>query len=88
MSETSNGFTDGQATISCLKEDAQYRFLGAPERLLQEEKLALDTAARAYLQRISVTWSSPLSEKNKNGYQPACVAGVVISHVVAAMVCN
>ena len=65
MPETSNGFTDGQATINCLKEDAQYRFLGTSERLLQEEKLALDIAARAYLQRLSVIWSSPLSDKNK-----------------------
>ncbi|PFX17665.1 hypothetical protein AWC38_SpisGene17993 [Stylophora pistillata] len=65
VSETSNGFTDGQAAINCLKEDAQYRFLGTPECLLQEDKLALDIAARAYLQRLSVIWSSPLSDKNK-----------------------
>ena len=65
VSESSNGFTYGQATIKCLKEDAQYRFLVTPERLLQEEKLALDIAARAYLQRLSVIWSSPLSNKNK-----------------------
>ena len=65
VSETSNGFTDGQASINCLNEDAQYRFLGTPEHLLQEEKLALDIAARAYLQRLSVIWSSPLSDKNK-----------------------
>ena len=65
MSETSNGFTDGQATINCLKEDAQYRFVGTPERRLQEEKLALDIAAHAYLQRLSVIWSRPLLDKNK-----------------------
>ena len=65
MSETSNGFTDGQAAINCLKEDAQYRFLGTPEHLLREEKLALDIIARAYLQRLSVLSSSPLSDKNK-----------------------
>ena len=41
VSETSNGFTNGQATINCLKEDAKYRFLGTLERLLQEEKLKL-----------------------------------------------
>ena len=65
VSETSNGFTDGQASINCLKEDAQYRFLGTPERLLQEEKLAPDIAARTYLQKLSVIWSSPLSDKSK-----------------------
>ena len=65
MSETSNGFTDGQATINCLKEDAQYHFVGTPERRLQEEKLALDIAAHAYQQRLSVIWSRPLLDKNK-----------------------
>ena len=54
MSETSNGLTDGQATINCLKKDEQYRFPGIPERLLQEEKLALHIAPCAYLQRLSV----------------------------------
>ena len=54
MTETSDGFTDGQTTINCLKVDAQYHFLGAPDRLLQEEKLALNIAARAYLKRLSV----------------------------------
>ena len=43
-----DGFTDGQTTINCLKKDGQYRFRGTLERLLQEEKLALDIAARAY----------------------------------------
>ena len=87
VSETSNGFTDGQATINCLKEDAQYRFLGTPERLLQEEKLALDIAARAYLQRLSVIWSSHLSDKIKVTATKQHV-GVAISHVFTVMVCN
>ena len=65
VSETSNGLTDGQATINCLKKDEQYRFPGIPERLLQEEKLALHIAPCAYLQRLLVIWSSPLSNKNK-----------------------
>ena len=64
VSETFNSFTDGQATINCLKEDAQYHFLGTAERLLQEEALALDIAAPAYLQRLSVIWCSPLSDKS------------------------
>ena len=41
-----------------------YRFLEAPEQLLQEEKLALQRAAKTYLQRLSVIWSSPLSDTN------------------------
>ena len=35
VSEISDGFKEGQTTISFLKEDAQYRFLDAPERLLK-----------------------------------------------------
>ena len=85
--ETSNGFTDGQATINCLKKDVQYRFLGIPERLLQEEKLALDIAARAYLHRLSLIWSSPLSDRNKVTATKQHV-GVAISHVVTVIVCN
>ena len=47
--------------IDSLKGDATYRFLGAPERLLQEEKLALQRTSETYLQRLLVIWSSPLS---------------------------
>ena len=39
------GLKSGEAVIDSLKEDTTYRFLGAPERLLQEEKLALQCTA-------------------------------------------
>ena len=55
------GFKSGEMVIGSLKGDAAYRFLGAPERLLQEEKLALQRTTKTYLQRLSVIWSSPLS---------------------------
>ena len=55
----------GQTTIDCLKEDSHYQFLGAPEQLLQEEKLALKNAANTFLKRLSVIWSSPLSDSNR-----------------------
>ena len=55
----------GETVIDSLKEDTTYRFLGAPERLLQEEKLALQCTSKTYLQRLSVIWSSPLSDTNK-----------------------
>ena len=35
------GFKSGQLVIDSPKEDANYRFLGAPGWLLQEERLAL-----------------------------------------------
>ena len=59
------GFKSGETVINSLKEDTTYRFLGAPERLLQEEKLALHCTSKTYLQRLSVIWSSPLSDTNR-----------------------
>ena len=59
------GFKSGETLIDSLKEDTTYRFLGAPERLLQEEKLALQCTSKTYLQRLSVIWSSPLSDTNR-----------------------
>ena len=59
------GFKSGETVIDSLKKDTTYRFLGAPEQLLQEEKLALQRATKTYLQRLSVIWSSPLSDTNR-----------------------
>ena len=52
------GFKSGEMVIYSLKGDATYRFLGAPKRLLQDEKLALQRSTKTYLQRLSVIWSS------------------------------
>ena len=41
------------------EEDSHYRFLGAPECILQAEKLALESTVRVYLQRLLVIWSNP-----------------------------
>ena len=59
------GFKSGEMVIDSLEEDTTYRFLGAPERLLQEEKLALQRATKTYLQRLSVIWLSPLSNTKR-----------------------
>jgi len=56
------GFKSGGMVIDSLKENTTYRFLGAPARLLQEEKLALQCTTKTYLHRLSVIWSSPLSD--------------------------
>ena len=59
-------FKSGEMVIDSLKGDATYRFLGAPERLLQEEKLALQRTTKTNLQRLSVIWSSrPLSDATR-----------------------
>ena len=59
------GFKSWETLIDSLKENTTYRFLGAPERLLQEEKLTLQFTSKTYLQRLSVIWSSPLSDTNR-----------------------
>ena len=40
-------------------------FLERQNNILQEEKLALKSAANTYLKRLSVIWSSPLSDSNR-----------------------
>ena len=46
-------------------DDSQYKFLGVLENFRQEDNLVLENAARVYLQRMSVVWSSPLSDYYK-----------------------
>ena len=67
------GFKSGETLSDSLKKDTTYLFLGAPGRLLQEEKLALQCTSKTYLQRLSVIWSSPLSDTNRvqGSNQPA-----------------
>ena len=55
----------GQMKINCLEDGTHYKFFGTPERLLQGETVALDSAAKVYLQRLSIIWSSPLSDSNR-----------------------
>ena len=56
---------DGNAKISSLEDGQQYKFLGVLESLKQEEKLALQSAAKEHLGRLSVIWSSPLSDYHR-----------------------
>ena len=54
-----------QELVKSLKEDSQYKFLGVLENIRQEDNLALENAARVYLQKMSVIRSSPLSDYYK-----------------------
>ena len=47
-----------------LEAGSSYKFLGVKESTLQDEKLALAVAAKVYLHRLSVIWTSPLSDAN------------------------
>ena len=52
--------------IASSKGGEQYNILGVLERLKQEDTMALlKIAAKKYIQRVSVMWSSPLSDWNK-----------------------
>ena len=63
------------------KDGEQYKFLGLQENLKQEDKLVLNCAAEVYLKRVSVIWSSPLSDhKQDHGHKPVCSAGTGLSN--------
>ena len=47
-----------------LEARSSYKFLGVKESTLQDEKLALAVAAKVYLHRLSVIWTSLLSDAN------------------------
>ena len=54
--------------IPCLDDGEQYKFLGVLESVFQEDKLVLERAAKEYLRRLSVIWTSrtsPLSDYNR-----------------------
>ena len=51
--------------IQSLKQQSHYKFLGVLENIKQEDQLALECASKEYLKRLSVIWSSPLSDVNK-----------------------
>ena len=59
---------DEASVIKCLEEEAQYKFLGVLESIRQEDQIAFKLAAEVYLNRMSIIWSSPLSDFNRIVY--------------------
>ena len=51
--------------LPTLEEGRQYKLLGVLETLVQEEKMAFELAAKEYLRRLPIIWSSPLSDNNR-----------------------
>ena len=51
---------DDSARVPDLEEGKQYKFLGALESVIQEDRLSLECAAKEYLRRMSVIWTSLL----------------------------
>ena len=63
--------------VQPLEEDPQYKFLGILENVRQEEKRTLECAEKTYLQRLSVIWSSPLSDANRVAASNQCAVAVL-----------
>ena len=53
-----------EGPLEVLKAGSSYKFLRVRESVMQDEKLALECAEKACLQRLSVIWSSPLFDSN------------------------
>ena len=62
--------------VQPLEEDSQYKFLGILEDVRQEKR-TLECAEKTYLQRLSVIWSSPLSDANRMAASNQCALGVL-----------
>ena len=56
---------DESMCISDLEEGNQYTFLGVLESVRQEERMSLECTAKEFLRRMSIIWSSPLSDHNR-----------------------
>ena len=60
MQDTVGTKLDQSSVVESLKPGISYKFLGVQETVTEDEKLALECAAR-----LSVIWSSPLSDINR-----------------------
>ncbi|PFX18700.1 hypothetical protein AWC38_SpisGene16924 [Stylophora pistillata] len=53
------------SVVKNLESGSNYKFLGIKESVMQDEKQALKEAAKVYFRRLSVIWTSPLSDFNR-----------------------
>ena len=56
---------DEEEVIKHLEDGTRYKFLGVLEDIPLDDKMFLGCAAKVYLKRLSVIWSSPLSDENR-----------------------
>ena len=56
---------DGRALVPDLEEGKQYKFSGVLESVIQEDRLYLECETKEYLRRMSVIWTSHLSDHNR-----------------------
>ena len=56
---------DESTVVKCLEEGSRYKFLGILESRRQEHEVAFKVASEVYLNRLSIIWSSPLSDSHR-----------------------
>ena len=56
---------DENICVSDLEEGNQHKFLGVLETVRQEERMSLERATKEFLRRMSIIWSSSLSDHNR-----------------------
>ena len=56
---------DETTLVEKLKTGSKYKLLGLRESVMEDEKLGLKVAAKTYLERLSIIWTSPLSDANR-----------------------
>ena len=56
---------DETTLVEKLKTGTKYKFLGVRQPVKEDEKLALKVAAKTYLERLSIIWTSPLYDANR-----------------------
>ena len=84
--EDSTGMTTGAPElIKSLNKSSQYRFLGVLENKKQEDNMVLENVEKEYLKRVSMIWSSPLSDYKVLANQLICAPGDDILHVASGL---
>ena len=63
--DTSGLTVDENICVSDLQEGNPHRLLGVLETAKQEQKMSLECAAKEFLRRMSIIWSSHLSDHNR-----------------------
>ena len=51
--------------VKHLKVESDNKFLGVRESTMQDEKLSFQLASKTYFQRLSIIWTTPLSDTNR-----------------------
>ena len=70
--EESESAADSERKVKGLAEGFHYKFLGVKKNTKQDDDLSLQIAGTAYLQHLSLIWSSPLSDYNRRQTNLRC----------------